>query len=246
MTRQPGEGAEDEAGERPMAGGEQLEAAAALSAAVAHDLGNMLTVLIGNAEFLMEGLAGQPDLAEMAKLIFGAAQRGSELTARLDQFGRRVQPAATPTDTAEALARFARRLEPGLPPGIRLEMLAEPDLGRVLVTPTALGLVLDELAANAVAAMGAQGRLRVIAGTEPAPAGGRRVILVVEDTGRGMDEETLRRVLQLRFVSGIAGHKTGIGLPLAMRVAQAGGGELRIASRSGNGTRVTLDLPAAT
>jgi signal transduction histidine kinase len=221
-----------------------LDAAAALAGSVAHDLGNMLTVVLGNAELLVEGLGEQPELAELAGLILSAAQRGTELTGRLDRFARRIPPPPVPADTAGLLATFARRLVPGLPPGIRFEMVVAPDLGQVAVPDAALHAALDEIVANALAALAGQGRLRILAANHATPAGEPRLRLVVEDEGVGMDPETLRRTRQAGFTSGVAGHKTGLGLALAMRVALAGGGRLLIDSTPGQGTRVTLDLVA--
>jgi signal transduction histidine kinase len=225
--------------------GEPLDAAAALAASVAHDLGNMLTVMMGNAELLVEGLANHPDLAELAELIIGAAQKGTELTARLDRFGRRLPQVIGPTDTAAELVRFIERLAPGLPPGVELETSFAPGLRRVGVPPAALSAALEELANNAVAALAGHGRLRLLAANRDTPSGEERVWLAMEDEGRGMDPETLQRNRQPRFSSGVAGHKTGVGLALALRIATAAGGRLLIESASGRGTRVALDLPAA-
>jgi signal transduction histidine kinase len=224
--------------------GEPLEAAAALAGSVAHDLGNMLTVMLGNAELLVEGLASHPELTELAELILGAALRGTELAARLDRFARRIPEADGQTDTAVELARFIERLAPGLPPGIHLDSFFDPDLHRVALPPVALAVALEELANNAVAALGGKGELRLIATNRSAAEGERRVWITVEDAGRGMDPETLQRNRRPRFASGVAGHKTGVGLALALRIARAGGGTLRLDSTPGGGTRAVLDLPA--
>ena len=224
--------------------GPPLEVAAALAGSVAHDLGNLLTVVLGNAELLVEELAQQPELAEFAALILSASQRGTELTGRLDRFARRIPEPAAPVDTAAMLAHFARRIEPGLPPGIRFEMVVAPDLGRVGLSDSALLVALDEIVANALAALAGQGRIRLLATNHVTASGKARLRLCVEDDGMGMDPATLARCREVRFVSGIAGHKTGLGLPLAMRVAFAGGGMLRIDSAPGQGTRVTLELAA--
>ena len=151
--------------------GEPLEAAAALAGSVAHDLGNMLTVMLGNAELLIEGLGEHPDLAELAELILGAALRGTELAARLDRFARRIPAAEGLTDTGTELLRFIERLAPGLPPGIQLETFFAPGLHPVALPPVALGVALEELANNAIAALGGKGELRLLAANETAADG---------------------------------------------------------------------------
>jgi signal transduction histidine kinase len=236
-----------------VAGGDQaadpgppMETAAGLAGAVAHDLGNMLTVVLGNAELLVEGLSDRPELMELALLILGAAQRGTELTSRLDRFARPVRPADSPTDAAAALQAFARRLAYSLPPEIAFELQVAPDLRRIGLAEAALVSALDELVSNALAVLGGKGALRIRAANGAGAEGAPRVLITVEDSGPGMAPETLGRIQAMRFTAGVAGHKTAIGLALAMRVVQAGQGRLLIASMSGRGTRVSLDLPAET
>jgi signal transduction histidine kinase len=220
-----------------------LGSAAALAGTVAHDLGNMLTVMLGNAELLVEGLSDRPDLAECATLILAAAQRGAELVARLDRLARRVPVAPEPVDPALAVAAWLHRVESKLPAGVTLDADVPPVLAPIRLPPAALTAALDELVGNALAALGAQGgQLRIAAGVETAPESLPFVRLTVEDNGKGMAPETLQRVRDLRFTSGVAGHKTGIGLPLVRRIAQAAGGNLRIESEHGSGSAITLYL----
>jgi signal transduction histidine kinase len=223
--------------------GAPLEPAAALAGAVAHDLGNMLTVVLGNAELLVEGLADRPELLEFAALILGAAQRGTELTARLDRFARPLRPATGATDVGTALQAFGRRLAYSLPPEIRLDLEIAPDLPPIALAEPALVGVLDELVSNALAAMRGKGRLQIRAETHFVSHDSPRIVIVVQDDGTGMAGETLRRATSARFTAGIAGHKTAIGLALAMRVILTAGGRLSIAAAPGEGTRVSLVLP---
>jgi signal transduction histidine kinase len=223
-----------------------LDAAAALAGAVAHDLGNMLTVVLGNAELLVEALADRPELMDLAALILGAAQRGTELTSRLDRFARPQRSDAAATDPAPVLAEFGRRVAYSVPPEIGFEMSAAPGLCRADVPAAALTAALDELVANALAALDGRGTLRIAARNALGAGGQRRLLISVEDDAGGMEAETLRRVRGVCFTAGVAGHKTAIGLALALRVVQAGGGRLMVASIPGQGTRVTLDFPVRT
>jgi signal transduction histidine kinase len=224
--------------------GAPLDAAAALAGAVAHDLGNILTVVLGNAELLVEGLADRPELLEFATLILAAAQHGTELTARLDRFARPVREPAGPTDPAEALRAFGRRLAYSLPPEIRLDLAVPPELPPIAMDEPALVAVLDELVSNALAALRGKGALLIRAESHFISPEAPRIRIVVQDTGPGMAPETLRRTTTVRFAAGVAGHKTAIGLALAMRVVLAAGGRLLIAALPGVGTRVSLDLPS--
>jgi signal transduction histidine kinase len=221
-----------------------LDAAAALAGAVAHDLGNMLTVVLGNAELLVEALADRPELMDLAALILGAAQRGTELTSRLDRFSRPQRASGAPTDLGPVLAEFGRRVAYSIPPEIGFEMSAAPSACRADIPAAAVTAALDELVANALAALDGRGTLRVEARNALGSGGQQRLQISVEDDAGGMQPETLGRVRDVSFTAGVAGHKTAIGLALAMRVVHAGKGRLTVVSRPGEGTRVTLDFPA--
>lgn len=224
---------------RPPGAADALEPAAALAGQVAHDLGNVLTVVIGNAEILAEALAADPARAGLAARILRAAQRGAGLVDRLDRFARHIPTPASPTDPAALLAAYAGRLAPGLPPGISLEEEVEAGLPRIALDPDALTIALDELVENALAALGGGGRIWLRA----MPGAGGRAMIVVADDGPGMPAEAMRLGDAPSFASGIAAHKTGLGLALVARVAMAAGGRLVLGRRPGGGTVATLDLP---
>jgi len=218
-----------------------LAGAAALASQVAHDLGNVLTVVLGNAEMLAETLADRPAAAALVARMLRAAQRGTGLVDRLDLFARGVAAPGGPTDIAALLAGYAERLAPGLPAGIAFEVVAEPGLGAVALDTAALSLALDELVENALAAVGGTGRLGIRAGRAAGDPG--RIRLTVADDGPGMAGPMLRRCAAPAFAAGTAAHRTGLGLAIAGRIAAAGGGRLLIGSRPGAGTRATLELP---
>ncbi len=218
-----------------------LAPASALAGTVAHDLGNLLTVILGNAELLIESLPDRPDVAEFATLILAAAQRGTELTERLDRLARRVPTATEPTDLLAVITAFARRLAPELPSGITFETSLPAGPAPVMLTPATVTLVLEELVGNALAALRGQGRLHIALSEDVLQ---RRIRVMVEDDGPGIAPETLRRIGEWRFTSGIAGHKTGVGLALVQRVAGSCGGSISIHPAPGGGTRVTVELAA--
>jgi signal transduction histidine kinase len=127
---------------------------------------------------------------------------------------------------------------------VALETELAVDLHRLRLSASALHAGLDELAANARAALGTHGVLRLVAANDRAEDGRPVVRVTMVDEGCGMAAELLERHRQLRFASGIAGHRTALGLALAMRVAQAANGRLLVDSTPGGGSRVTLELGA--
>ena len=72
---------------------------------------------------------------------------------------------------------------------------------------------------------------------------GDYVLLTVEDDGVGMDDSTLRRAFEPFFTTKAPGQGTGLGLPAVHDIVRSCGGEVRIHSTPGQGTRVRLFLP---
>jgi two-component system cell cycle sensor histidine kinase/response regulator CckA len=68
---------------------------------------------------------------------------------------------------------------------------------------------------------------------------------VVEDTGTGMDEDTLRAIFDPYFTTKPAGSGTGLGLAIVYGVVQQLQGWIRVDSHPGQGTRFLIHLPAA-
>jgi CheY-like chemotaxis protein len=123
----------------------------------------------------------------------------------------------------------------------------------ILADKGQLETALVNLATNGRDAMPGGGRLTIAAEAETVPAGGPRAALApgcyvritVADTGTGMDEATLAHAAEPFFTTKGPGTGTGLGVPMAMGFAQQSGGAFSIASSPGEGTAVTLWLPAA-
>jgi signal transduction histidine kinase len=126
----------------------------------------------------------------------------------------------------------------GLESRIRLENGVAAPLPHVLVDRSLVSRALANVVENALHAMPGPGVLRLTSRAEPA-----WVVIDVEDTGVGMDEEALARVFEPYFSTKVAG--TGLGLPIAKRNIELSGGEVSVESESGRGTKVTIRLPVA-
>ena len=137
--------------------------------------------------------------------------------------------------------------------GERVRLVAHVASGTppVLADPTQLELALLNLVFNARDAMPQGGTATIeVSSVAPAdhggPAHGTLVRIDVADEGQGMDAPTLARVFEPYFTTKAAGFGTGLGLPQVQAFAKLSGGDVRIESTVGQGTRVSLYLPAAT
>lgn len=218
-----------------------LDVAATLAGRVAHDVGNLLTILLGNAELLAARPDTPPDVAEISARMMRMAARGGHLAERLSLFARPVPLQSPAVEAAPLLAAHAARIGAGLPAAITLQVAIPDMLGRIALAPAALELALDELMANAIAALGGRGTLRFLAGRAEA---GAAFWVEVADDGPGMPAEMLGRAMAPGFAAGTAGHRIGLGLAIAARISAAAGGRLVLESSPGAGTRARVVFPA--
>lgn len=218
-----------------------LDVAATLAGRVAHDLGNLLTILLGNVELLATRPDTPPDLAEIRARLTRMAGRGGHLANRLSLFARPVPLQSPAIEAAPLLAAYVAECGASLPAGVTLQTAIPDTLGPIALAPAALELGLDELVANAVAALGGRGTLRLSAARAAAAAG---FWVELADDGPGMPAQLLGRAMAPGFAAGAAAHRVGLGLAIAARIAAAAGGRLLLESGPGAGTRARMEFPA--
>ena len=102
------------AGEEQLKQAQKMELVGQLTGGIAHDFNNMLTVITGTIEILAQGVADQPDLAAIAKLISDAADRGAKLTSRLLAFSRQQPLRPSVVDVNDLMLELAKFLYPTL------------------------------------------------------------------------------------------------------------------------------------
>jgi PAS domain S-box-containing protein len=235
---------------------QKLEAVGNLTAGIAHDFRNLLTVILGNLEVL-RGCAKRTDELEALDDIALAADGGRELVARLMGFSRRGEIRIRAVDLGavvqEAL-QLARRM---LPPEVELRSHTAPDPGtlRVLGDPVAIQQIVLNLISNARDAMPDGGRITVgVEGVElgsdyiedhPWLKPGFHGMIVVSDTGSGMDEATKERIFEPYFTTKSAGDGTGLGLATVHLLVRQHGGHVHVYSEPGQGTVFRIYLPAS-
>ena len=117
---------------------QKMEAIGQLTGGIAHDFNNILTVITGTIEILAEGVADDPSLAAIARMIDEAALRGAELTQRLLAFARRQPLQPRTTDVNALIVDAAKLLRPTLGEHIEIESAFEDDAWPALVDPSQL------------------------------------------------------------------------------------------------------------
>jgi len=234
---------------------QRLETVGQLTGGIAHDFNNLLTVISGNLQVLEELPAIVQDEAsqQMVRAAMRAARRGAELTGKLLAFSRRqvLQPQAL--DARALLHAMADMLRRTLDQRIRIEVQVSADCPPCLADPGQLETALLNIAINARDAMPEGGTLTfhgsraVLTPELLAELGdaGEYVALVVRDTGTGMPDAVKARAFEPFFTTKESGRGTGLGLATVYGFAKQSRGAATLDSAPGQGTTVTLVLPAA-
>ncbi len=188
-----------------------------------------------------------------AQQIQKVADRAAALTRQLLAFSRRQVLQPKVVDMNELIAEMSRLLRRLVREDIEFQLRLGESLGRVKADPSQLEQVLLNLTVNACDAMPHGGRLtietrNVIADEEYARRHatvepGEYVLLVVSDTGEGMDAETKARIFEPFFTTKGAGKGTGLGLATVYGVVKQSGGYIWVESTPGAGSAFEVYLP---
>lgn len=230
------------AAERRLEGAARIEAIGTLARGVAHDLGNLLTVIVGSAELIEAAVAPEDPLREDTAALVAAADRARHVTGRLLGFARPAPGQGLPLALGDCVRELAPTLEDILGPRVALRVdLQAPDAA-IALDPGRLEQILVELARNARAAMPDGGELTVQVALDPAPDGWIRVD--VRDTGAGMTPAVRHRAFEPFYTTRAEPGAHGIGLAACHAIVSSAGGRIEISDSSPHGTCVTLRLPA--
>jgi signal transduction histidine kinase len=231
---------------------QKMEAVGQLTGGIAHDFNNLLQIVTGNLEMLSRRLSGgDPKILRAAENAMQGAQRAATLTQRLLAFSRRQPLAPKPIDANHLVESMLDLMRRTLGESIVIETDFAHGLWAVEVDFNQLENALLNLAVNARDAMVAGGTLKIstvngVVGESEAEddaAPGQYVALRVSDTGSGMSDETLSKVLEPFFTTKGVGKGTGLGLSMVYGFTRQSGGHLRIESAIGRGTTVSIYLP---
>jgi two-component system cell cycle sensor histidine kinase/response regulator CckA len=213
----------------------------------------VLTIIRAQTEFLLADLAADDPRRADVEEIQGAADRAAAFTRQLLAFSRRqlLQPEVLDLNgIIEGMEMMVRRL---VGEDVVLLTKLHPDLPRVWADPGQLQQVILNLAVNARDAMPTGGTLLVETGVveldehyprqHPSAKPGVHVVLVVTDTGCGMDRATRSRIFEPFFTTKEPGKGTGLGLSTVYGIVKQSGGHIWVYSEVGRGTTFKLYFP---
>jgi PAS domain S-box-containing protein len=237
-----------------LARAQKMESIGRISGGIAHDFNNLLAVISGNAE-LIGGARSEEERNSYINEILSACRRGSKLTYDLLTFARRshLEPKVVGVDSV--LLDMGEMLKRALTNSIDTQISADPDLWLANIDRSFFENAMLNLCINARDAMPNGGRLIIearninISEFELKEKGegveaGRYVMVSVTDTGSGIPEAVLERILEPFFSTKDPDKGSGLGLAMVDGFVRQSSGFLRIYSEQGRGTSIKMFLPA--
>ena len=226
---------------------QKMEAIGKLTGGIAHDFNNLLMIIGGNAQTFKRLL--DPKLPRAIEAIQTAAKRGESLTRQLLTFARRQHLSPTVIDLNACISNMRSMIESSLRGNIVYDEKIGPDVWPVKVDLAELELAIVNIAVNARDAMPNGGTFRLSIRNVPADHGddeGGNDFVAIEfsDSGTGIPPDLLSKVFDPFFTTKEVGKGTGLGLSQVYGFAHQSGGMVKADSRVGEGTTMTVLLPA--
>jgi len=233
--------------------GQKMEAIGRLAGGIAHDFNNLLGVIIGYGDFVSEQIGADSPLRNPVEQIKKAGDRASALTRQLLAFSRQQVLETKVLNLNTIVADMIKMLPPLLGEDIQLRTSLAPALGLVKADQGQIEQVIMNLAVNARDAMPGGGRLTIetrnshldeefVMRHRPTIPG-EYVMLIVSDTGSGMDAQTQAHIFEPFFTTKEQGRGTGLGLATVYGFVKQSGGYVWVQSEPGVGSTFTIYLP---
>ena len=234
---------------------QKLEAVGRLAGGVAHDFNNLLTVILGHSDLTLAAMEPGDRRRRDIEDIREAGARAAVLTNQLLAFSRKQVLQPKVLNVNHALTNLTKMLRRLISSNIELVTRLHPEPWRAKVDPGQLDQVILNLVLNARDAMPLGGELILETGNHqihdsqltehPEVPPGEYVMLVVNDTGSGMDAETRSHLFEPFFTTKEPGKGTGLGLSTVYGIIRQSGGHIAVSSEPGRGTTMKVFLPRA-
>ena len=230
---------------------QKMEAIGTLAGGIAHDFNNILTPILGYTEMLLEDARPGEKQFTSLQAVFHSAVRAQELIRQFLTFSRRNDAERQPLNIVIVVKEVIKLLRSFLPSSVEVAHFLTNEDCIVQVNPTQIHQIMMNLCTNAYQAMHEGSGVLTIEltvnepGEEPALAltPGRYAVLVVRDTGCGMDRRTMERMYEPYFTTKSQSEGTGLGLAMVHGIVEDLGGAIKAESVVGKGTQFTLYLP---
>ncbi len=232
---------------------QKMEAIGVLSGGIAHEFNNILTVILGYGELLLQGIGQDSPLRPYMEMIHTSAMRATHLTQSLLAYSRKQIMNSKPMDLNETVRNVGGLLSRLIGENIELRTIPAAEEVVVLADSGQIEQVLMNLATNARDAMPEGGLLTIEIARAPLDDGFVKVhgygkpglygVIRVRDTGIGMNDAVRERIFEPFFTTKESGKGTGLGLAMVYGIIKQHNGYIEVQSAPGKGTAFTIYLP---
>jgi PAS domain S-box-containing protein len=234
---------------------QKIESVGHLAGGVAHDFNNMLSIILGYGNIILEKTQADDPLHECAQEIVDAGTRSASITRQLLAFARKqtIEPKVLDlNEIIEEMLKMLRRLI-----GEDIDLNWHPSaVWPVYIDPSQLDQILANLCVNARDAITGVGKITIETETttidetycsqHPGFTPGEFVLLSISDDGIGMDSDTVSRIFEPFFTTKEMGKGTGLGLATVYGIVKQNQGFINVYSEPGQGTTFRIYLPRHT
>jgi signal transduction histidine kinase/CheY-like chemotaxis protein len=215
------------------------ELAAQLTSGLAHDFGNLLTIILGEQDRLSR-LDGLPEEAmQFLETIKSAARRGGDLIAGLGDLDAQRSINIRLTEFAGFIKQTTLLAKAALPDRIELNVQNDVAASHLMIDAGFAQDALLNLVLNAIDAVEDAGQITMTASVDAA----NFLNFCVEDTGSGFSQDAMSNALAPFFTSKSDRAGRGLGLSTTFDFARSSGGTVRLANRRAGGAQVTILVP---
>ena len=219
---------------------EKMAAVGQLAAGMAHEINNPLAAIIANAQLIIREAKDNADIVECADLIEQAGVRASQTIRDLLRFSRQESYTFTQTDLNESIEKVVSLLQFQLiKKSAKINLDLQPGIPIINASEDHLQSVWVNLIVNALDAVG-KVQLEITITTRYADG---EFLILFADNGEGIPEDRLNKIFTPFYTTKSPGSGTGLGLSICHRIVTNHGGEIRVESRLGHGTRFIVILP---
>lgn len=231
---------------------QKMEALGLLAGQLSHDFNNLLTIIIGSMELVMEELPKESAGMKLAQGVLKTSQESANLIKQLLIFARRQEAEPVLVNLNDIISETMVLLNRLLGVNIKMEYSLAPDLAQVNMTPEQFKQVLMNLVINAKDAMPAGGVIKirtfnhsVAKGAGHAMKSAEYAAVEVSDTGPGIPPGIREHIFEPFFTTKPKGKGTGLGLSTVYGIIQQHKGDILLTSAPGKGAAFTILIPKA-
>ncbi len=239
--------------ERQLHQSQKMEAIGSLAGGIAHDFNNILTTLMGYAGLLQMEMDRHDPLGLYVEQIISASQKAANLTRSLLAFSRQQPIVLNPVNINDTIRSTEKLLKRLLTEDVDFRVSLQPQDMVIMADATQIDQILFNLVANARDAMPKGGKLLIATSqtdiderfvhTHGYGKPGAYAMVIVSDTGTGMDEATKEKIFDPFFSTKEVGRGTGLGLSTVYGIVKQHDGFINVYSEPGKGTTFRIYLP---